>query len=58
MDLTRRTESGPESGAPESFKINASFQTGEAEKREIEAIYLEVVFMTYPMSKAFKEDCS
>lgn len=57
-DLLSRTESGPESGTSESFKINTSFQTEEAEKREIEKIYLKVVFMTYPMSKAFKEDCS
>lgn len=57
-DLPRRTESDPESGAPESLKANASFQTGEAEKKEIEKIYLEVVLMTYPMPKAFKEHCS
>lgn len=57
-DLPRRTESGPESGAPESFKVNTSFQAGEVEKKETEKMYLEVVFMTYAMSKAFKEDYS
>ena len=57
-DLPRRTESGPESGASESVKIDTSFQVGEVEKREIEKIDLEVVFMIYDMSKAFKEDYS
>lgn len=57
-DLPRRRESGSESGAPEAVKINPSFLAGEAEKRELENIYLEVMFMTYSMLKAVKEDYS
>lgn len=35
VDLqTCQGEAGPEGGAPESFKINTSFQTGEAEKKK------------------------
>lgn len=46
-DLPKRTESDPEAGAPESFKINTSFQTGGAEKKKNEKICLEVVCTTF-----------
>lgn len=55
-DLPRRRESGSESGAPEALKTNPSFLSGGAEKRELKNIYVEVIFMTHSMSKAFKED--
>lgn len=50
-DLPRRTESE----APEDSIINTSSQGGETEKREIAKIYLEMVFMSYLILKAFKE---
>lgn len=52
--LLQTCQKRTESGDPEAFKIDTS-QAGEIEKREIVKFHLEVVFMAYIMSKAFKE---